>query len=202
MKFILASESPRRIDLLSMFSLDFKSINHTFNEEAVDKNLAPQKFVEMISAGKAHSISSKYMDDIILSADTIVLIDDKILEKPKNGMDAIGMLKRLSGKKHHVLTAVTIVCKKNNIEFTFCESTKVIFNSISDEEIQYYVKFYNPLDKSGSYGIQDFSSIFVKSIEGCFFNVVGLPLSSLFYHLKRLELIQFSLNSNSLINNL
>ena len=102
------------------------------------------------------------------------------------------MLRELSGKKHQVLTGVSIIQKQAQINFSFIETTQVEFNELTDEEIYYYIKHFEPYDKSGSYGIQGFSSIFVKSISGCYFNVVGLPLSRLFYFLKKFNLLQFS----------
>ena len=102
------------------------------------------------------------------------------------------MLRALSGKKHQVITGVSIKHKQAKINFSFTETTLVEFNDLRDEEIYYYIKHFEPYDKSGSYGIQGFSSIFVKSINGCYFNVVGLPVSRLFYFLKKFNLVQFS----------
>jgi len=202
MKYILASSSPRRKDLLSMFDLKVDCISHSFDEKSVTLHISPEEYCESISKGKAESVQDRCQDDIIISADTIVVLDGQILEKPDSKEEAISMLNVLSGKEHLVITSTTIICKTKDINFSFTEKTLVSFNKLDSNIIEYYVQKYSPLDKSGSYGIQDFSSIFVKSIKGCFFNVVGLPLSSLFYHLNKLGLIRFSLNSNNRIDKL
>ena len=105
--------------------------------------------------------------------------------------EAFSMLNDLNGKTHKVLTGVNILYKKKDINFTFVESTLVKFNNLNSDIILYYIKNYKPFDKAGSYGIQDFSSIFVSSIDGCYFNVVGLPVSALFFYLNKFKLVQF-----------
>ena len=193
MKFIFASSSPRRKDLLSNFNLDIEFISHRFNENSIDKNIEPYSYCEIISREKANSLVDIYPNQTILSADTIVLSpNNKIFEKPKDEEDSYRMLRELSGEKHQVLTGVSIIQKQAQINFSFIETTEVEFNDLTDEEIYYYIKHFKPYDKSGSYGIQGFSAIFVKSINGCYFNVVGLPLSRLFYYLKKFDLLQFS----------
>lgn len=193
MKFIFASNSPRRKKLLSNFNLDIKFIPHRFDENSIDKNIEPYSYCEIISKEKANSLVDIYPNQTILSADTIVLSpQNKIFEKPKDEEEAYRMLRELSGKEHQVLTGVSIIQKQTQINFSFIEATQVEFNELTDEEIYYYIKHFEPYDKSGSYGIQGFSSIFVKSISGCYFNVVGLPLSRLFYFLKKFNLLQFS----------
>jgi len=180
--------------MLSQFDINLSICTHTFDEGSISKKLGPKEYCKLISEGKSKSICEKYPDSTILSADTVVVNHDKILEKPINKNDAINMLTKLSGHQHKVVSGVSIVNNLKKIDFSFTETTLVTFNEISEEEILYYIEKYEPYDKSGSYGIQDFSSIFVKSIEGCFFNVMGMPLSSLFYYLKKFNLIQFSLN--------
>jgi len=193
MKFIFASNSPRRKKLLSNFNLDIEFIPHRFDENSIDKNIEPYSYCEIISKEKANSLVDIYPNQTILSADTIVLSpQNKIFEKPKDEEEAYRMLRELSGKEHQVLTGVSIIQKQAQINFSFIEATQVEFNELTDEEIYYYIKHFEPYDKSGSYGIQGFSSIFVKSISGCYFNVVGLPLSRLFYFLKKFNLLQFS----------
>ena len=202
MKYVLASSSPRRKDLLSIFNLDLSLASHSFDEQKVEMNIGPKDYCEIISRGKASSLSESYDNMVIIAADTIVVVGNKILGKPNNESEAIEMLELLSDREHKVITGVNLLYRLKKINFSFSEETSVVFNKIDRNEIKYYVKKYKPLDKSGSYGIQDFSAIFVKSIKGCFFNVVGLPLFSLFYHLKRLELVQFPLNTDSRINKL
>jgi len=193
MKFIFASKSPRRKELLSKFNIDIKFVPHCFDESSINKNIEPDSYCKIISNQKANSLVDVYPNQPILSADTIVLSPKKkIFEKPKDEEDAHRMLRELSGERHQVLTGVSIVYKQAKINFSFTETTQVEFNDLNDEEINYYIKYFKPFDKSGSYGIQGFSSIFVKSINGCYFNVVGLPISRLFYFLKKFNLIQFS----------
>ncbi len=202
MKYILASSSPRRKAMLSIFNLDIESVDHLFDENSVLYDQSPEIYCKNISIGKANSIIDKYNQHTIISADTIVVFGNQILEKPKNKKEAVGMLSLLSGKAHTVVTGTTIACKAQNVNFSFVEKTEVQFNELEIDIIEYYVDKYKPLDKSGSYGIQDFSSIFVKSISGCFYNVAGLPLSKFFYHLRRLGLVRFSLNTNNRIDKL
>jgi len=202
MKYILASSSPRRKAMLSIFNLEIESVEHLFDESSITYNGSPEKYCKNISIGKVNSIIKKYKQHTVISADTIVAIDDQILEKPRDKKEAAGMLESLSGKVHTVITGTTIMCKAKNINFSFTEKTQVKFNELDVDIIEYYVDRYQPLDKSGSYGIQDFSSIFVESIDGCFYNVAGLPLSKFFYHLRRLGLVRFSLNTSNRINKL
>ena len=197
MKFVLASKSPRRHQLLTQFDLDLMFASHTFDENSVSKNQDPEEYCRLISKGKTESVCDDYPDHSVLSADTIVVIDDIILEKPIDRDDAIRMLNLLSAREHKVITAVSLFCKNKNTSFSFIEKTLVTFNPLSKEEISYYVDRYKPYDKSGAYGIQDFSSIFVKSINGCYFNVMGLPLSTLFQYLKKFDLVQIPFDTGS-----
>ena len=202
MKYILASSSPRRKAMLSIFNLDIESVEHLFDENSVSHSRSPEEYCENISRGKVNSVIKNYQQHTIISADTIVVLDNQILEKPKDEKEAISMLSLLSGKVHTVITGTTIMCKFKNVNFSFIEKTEVRFNELDKEIIEYYVDRYQPLDKSGGYGIQDFSSIFVESINGCFYNVAGLPLYKFFYHLRRLGLVRFSLNTNNIVDKL
>ena len=202
MKLIFASKSPRRKKMLSRFDLDVIFQSHCFDEKSVSKNISPSKYCTLIAEGKSSSLLTDVNPHPILSADTIVTLEGEILEKPSDFNDAFNMLTMLSGKTHSVLTAVNILYPDNNINLTFTERTHVTFNEISSSLISYYIEKYQPFDKSGSYGIQGFSSIFVNKINGCYFNVVGLPLSSLFYKLKKLNLIDFPLKTLNKNNNL
>tara|TARA_B100000676_G_scaffold77770_1_gene77462 strand:- start:1405 stop:2019 length:615 start_codon:yes stop_codon:yes gene_type:complete len=202
MKLIFASKSPRREKMLSRFDLDVVFRSHCFDEKSVDRNIDPSKYCALIAEGKSSSLLTDINPYPILSADTIVTVEGEILGKPSDFNDAFNMLTMLSGKTHSVLTAVNILYPNNNINLTFTERTYVTFNEISSSLISYYIEKYQPFDKSGSYGIQGFSSIFVNKINGCYFNVVGLPLSSLFYKLKKLNLIDFPLKTLNKNNNL
>lgn len=157
-------------------------------DEAQGKS--PKDTVEFLSRIKAQPlISDVKNNDIIIGSDTVVAIDDEILGKPENEKDAYNMLKKLSGKTHSVFTGVTIIKKgeKKNISKTFSCETKVTFYKLSDKEINNYIATGEPLDKAGAYGIQERGSLFVKKINGDFFNVVGLPIGKLKKEIKKIE---------------
>ena len=202
MKLVFASNSPRRKELLSKFDLDIAYCQHQFDEKSIKKDMDPKYYCKLIAQGKSKSILSNYEKTPILSADTIVLIKNRILEKPIDYDEAFNMLSMLSGDTHQVITAVNILYLEGSLNFTFIEETSVTFNKLDSNDISYYIRRHSPYDKAGGYGIQGFSSIFVKKIDGCYFNVVGLPLSSLFYHLKKFNLIEFPLNTLNKNDNL
>ena len=184
MDIILASASPRRREILEMFNLKF-DVNPSNIDENIDiKN--PYEFVESLSYNKAKNIADKNSDSLVIGCDTIVHINDRILGKPVDEKDALNMLKLLSGKVHEVVTGISLVCKNKNIKLISHETTKVYFKDLSDEEILCYIKTKEPLDKAGSYGIQGLASVFVEKIDGCYFNVVGLPTSKLYTLLGRI----------------
>lgn len=164
------SGSKRREELLRKISNDFEIIVPNIDENIDKKD--PIEYVKKLSRLKLLDIQT---DDIAIAADTVVVLDDRILNKPKDKNEAIRMLKDLSGKKHYVITGVSIK-KKDKIK-TFYEKTDILFRNLSDEEILEYIESKNPLDKAGSYGIQD--SDFVKSYSGSYYNVVGLPIERL-----------------------
>ena len=173
---VLASQSPRRKAILSQVDLDFtiepSKINEDFSIE-----LLPKAFCEHWAREKANDVARNHIDKLIIGADTIVVIDDKILGKPKNYKESFSMLKSLSGKTHQVLTGVSLIHLDLGIDFTFNESTNVSFCFLTDEEINNYIDKYKPYDKAGSYGIQDGFSVYVERINGCFYNVMGFPIS-------------------------
>ena len=182
MKIILASASPRRKDILRMINLKFKVFPSNFNESSIPIYKDPTKYCSKLAIEKAKVVSNKYPNSYIIGADTIVYCDKKILGKAKNYSEAIKHLKLLNNKRHDVYTAVSLVNKTNKIQKSFIDKTSVFFNKLSHSDIEYYVKKHNPFDKAGSYAIQDWSSVFVKKIDGCFYNVVGFPLAK-FYKL-------------------
>ena len=183
MKIILASNSKRRKDLLKKINLDFEIIISDFDESSIPINhLNPKKYCTKLAFEKAGKVSKKFKDDLIIGADTIVYFDNTIIGKPKDKKDAFKYLKKLSNNTHYVYTGVSILNYNLNLNTSLIDETKVTFNKLSDNEINYYIDNYKPYDKAGAYGIQDWSSIFVKKIDGCFYNVVGFPLSK-FYKL-------------------
>ncbi len=188
MKLILASNSPRRRQLLIRLGVKFDVKPAAIDESIISTKMNAQKYCILLAKLKAEKISIKYPDALIIGADTIVVIKNKILNKPKNIIEAKAMLKMLSGKTHKVHTGVFIKCIEKNIQHSFNETSKVTFNKITEEEIIHYVNTYEPFDKSGGYGIQDWSSIFVNKIMGCYDNIVGLPISKLYKEFKKLNI--------------
>ena len=180
-KKILASKSPRRIEILKMIGLDF-DIAPSKLDEKIKINLTGKPFAKYWSKEKAKLISNQYPDSLVIGADTIVIFKNQILGKPKDKNDSKNMLKMLSGNMHQVITGVSLICKNKKISKTFSESTKVVLRKIPSDQIDFYINNYNTSDKAGSYGIQDSFSMYVKKIDGCFYNVMGLPISEFYKH--------------------
>lgn len=180
LKFILASASERRKELLSRIVRDFEVIVSDFDEDSVKVNNNIENYVKILSEGKAKSVSLNCSkDSIIIGADTIVVIDNKVLGKPKDKNDAFRMLKALSNNVHRVYSGVTVINNTTKVIKSECLYTEVYFSELSDEEIWKYIETEECLDKAGAYGIQGFGGVFVKKINGCYYNVVGLPLNLL-----------------------
>lgn len=184
MKIILASASPRRIEILKNINLDFEVIPSKFEEEEIINN--PVEMVLKFAYNKALDVKNTITneDALIVAADTIVFKDGKILGKPKNQEDAAEMLKMLSNSVHQVYTGLAVFYKDNYL--VDYEVTDVYFKEVSDEEIEGYIKTNEPMDKAGAYAIQGIGSLFVKKIDGCYFNVVGLPISKFYEIIKRM----------------
>ena len=178
---ILASGSPRRKQLLEQIDLEFEVVPSQIYED-FSLNLSPTDFVEYYAQEKAKDVANSYPDKWVIGADTIVVFESHILGKPKNEKDSFQMLKRLSGNTHQVITGVSIQNIKQDISDSFHERTNVTFNTLSDNIINYYIETYNPFDKAGINGIQDWFSVCVNRIDGCFYNVMGFPLSSFYSH--------------------
>ena len=185
MKLILASSSPRREKLLSKLNYPFHIISPNINE-GFQSTEDPRDYCIRMAYAKAKKISNIYNDSLVIGADTIVSIKEQIFEKPKNLNNAYKMLSQLSGNSHLVHTAVSIININKNINHSFIETSIVYFRNLDDKDIEYYLKKYPPLDKAGSYGIQDWSAIFVRKIEGCYDNIVGFPISKFYNELKKL----------------
>ena len=173
---ILASKSPRRAFLLQQIGLKFRQISSDIEE--IENRMSPEGFVLHYSMKKADKIFKKHPNSFVIGVDTIVLIDNKILGKPRNHKEAKKFLQTLSGNCHTVLSGVSIITKRHKI--SDIERTKVYFNQISEEDIEEYLNTNEPMDKAGAYGIQGFGSQFINRIEGCYFNVMGFPIP-LFY---------------------
>jgi len=154
-------------------------------EETVKKDMPPWDLCCSLAAQKAKKVAEQYSGEVILGADTIVSIRDKILGKPKNREEAVKMLRFLSGQEHRVYTGVCLI--KGTLEERFFEETKVRFHHLSDKEIIEYAATGEPMDKAGAYAIQGYGARFVRKIEGDFYNVVGLPVSAVYQKLKELN---------------
>lgn len=188
MKIILASASPRRQELLQRLVKNFDVIVSDFDESKVKLEGTIEEYVKNIALGKALDIKSRLISDaIIIAADTIVTLDGKILGKPKDKNDAFKMLKSLQGKEHVVYTGIVVINSVNNIVKKDFVTTEVIFSKLNDEEISKYIETGEPLDKAGAYGIQGIGGTFIEKINGCYYNVVGLPLNKLRIMLKEIE---------------
>lgn len=195
-EFILASASPRRKEILKKLNIPFEIVQGNFEEDYdyFEEGTDPEKVVIHFSYCKGKSVVKHNPDKLIISADTIVVIDSEILGKPKNRIEAEAMLEKLSDKTHEVFTGVSI--QKNNLHFEFTEKTEVTFYSLSQTMINEYISNYPPFDKAGSYGIQDWSAVFVEKINGCFYNVVGFPVSKFVQIMQKPEVCsKFELNN-------
>lgn len=181
---ILASQSPRRKELLSLITDDF-IICPADVDETVPDNIHVEKVAEYLSKIKALALKSTARNgDIIIGADTIVVYNNEIFGKPKDETDAFNMLKTLSGNTHQVITGVTLI-KNQNVK-SFSVITEVKFNILTDDEINKYIATKEPIDKAGAYGIQGKASLFIEKINGDYFNVVGLPVSKLYEEIKKM----------------
>lgn len=180
LKFILASASERRKDLLSRIVSNFEVKISNFDEEKVEVSSDIESYVKLLAEGKAKDVALNCDDNsIIIGADTIVVIGDNILGKPKNKKHAFEMIKLLSNNVHRVYSGVAVINNQRNIMKSECLYTEVYFSEISDEEIWRYIETGECLDKAGAYGIQGYGGVFVEKINGCYYNVVGLPLNLL-----------------------
>ena len=182
-KIILASRSPRRQQLLREMGLKFDVVIKEY-EEIYPEGLDGEAIAKYVAHEKAASFKNEISDnEIVIAADTIVWCNGKVLGKPLDYKDAVRILKEISGNTHKVITGVSLLSRSG--ELTFSESTKVVFEALSEEEISYYINKYKPYDKAGAYGIQEWIGIVACShIDGSYFNVVGLPVQRLYTELK------------------
>lgn len=179
-KFILASRSPRRAHLLGQIGLTF-SVRESNVDETIDEKRTPAENVKALSLQKAFAVASRVTSGIIIGADTIVVLGKEILGKPETPKEAVSMLRKLSGRTHTVFTGFALVDVKSKRAFVDYEKTKVRFRKLDEKEIREYVRSGSPFDKAGAYGIQDeYGAVFVQRIEGCFYTVVGFPLTKFY----------------------
>jgi len=182
---VLASASPRRADLLRTIGCRFEVVpSHA--DETTPPDWSPEETVSALAEKKADEIAARFPERTVVGADTIVVLDGQILGKPVDRADAHRTLTQLSGHTHQVLTAVCLIRKATGRREQILSATRVVFRQLSDREIQTYLDTDEPYDKAGAYGIQGQACVFVDSIEGCFYNVVGFPLTEFWLALDRI----------------
>ncbi len=183
-KLILASASPRRSEILDTAGYSYSVVPSHANE--IMEGECAYSIAELNALAKAQEVFNRINDKncVVLGADTVVLVDGKILGKPESVDDAFSMLKALSGSTHEVITGFAVVSEKNLEDSSFC-ITRVKFRTLSDEEILTYIATNEPMDKAGAYGIQERACLFAESFEGDFFNIIGLPIEKLYLSLKK-----------------
>lgn len=180
MKYVLASASERRKELLQRIVKDFSVVISDFDEDKIKCGSDIEAYVTALAYGKAKDVLSKVAEDsIIIAADTIVVHNGEVLGKPKNSEHAFKMLKLLSGNVHRVYSAIVVINTLNKQVEKECLFTEVKFSELTEEDIWKYIKTGEPLDKAGAYGIQGLGGLFVEKINGCYYNVVGLSLNLL-----------------------
>ena len=186
----LASSSPRRKDILSRIGFSFKTMPSQINEN-FNLELPPEAFCEHWAREKAKIIANSNSDSFIIGADTIIFSEGRVLGKPRNKKQSISMLESISGKTHEVLTGVSIINLKYEIDITFNQTSRVKCDTLSKEDILNYIRDYSPFDKAGSYGIQDGFCKYINNIEGCFYNILGFPISKFYrkYHMITKDII-------------
>jgi septum formation protein len=179
-RLVLASRSPRRLSLLRQIGFEPDVMPCEISED-FNPTLAPAQNAKILALDKARTVACTLSDAIVIGADTIVVIDGAMLGKPSDRADAIRMLERLSGRTHTVYTGFALVDRPTDLWVSDVEATLVTFRRMTRTEVEEYVDSGSPMDKAGAYGIQDdFGAVFVSRVEGCFYNVVGLPLSKLY----------------------
>jgi len=175
MRIILGSKSPRRQEIFQFFSIPFMVASSPFDERTVPFSGDVEGYVREIAEKKGKALTPEFPDEVIVTGDTVVYLEGKILLKPDG--DGEEMLKKLSGKTHEVFTGVAV--RKNEKVFSGVEKTRVTFNPLSEKDIASYLKGMHGRDKAGGYGAQEMGSLLIKGIEGCFYNVIGLPVNTL-----------------------
>ena len=189
MKIILASQSPRRLELMHYLTNKFEVIPSDFPEREVEYLGSPETYCKQLAYKKAECISEKYPQDLIIGSDTLVVIGGEILNKPKDRMEARQMIHRMQGTVHQVITAFALLSTNQNIKVVDHVATKVRFASMTDDEIERYLDQGDYMGKAGAYAIQGAAAKYVECIEGDYYTVVGLPVARLYKELKNLGLL-------------
>ena len=182
-KIILASQSPRRKDLLSQIGLKFE-VDPSNYQEDMSLKMDPKELAEYLSLGKAKDVAQRHKDSIIIAGDTFCVLDKEVLGKPKTKENAKAMLQKLSGRTHSIITGFAIIDTETKKQISKSVETKVYFRNISEKEIDTYIDSGEPMDFAGAYAIQHLGGLFVEKIDGDYFNIVGLPILPLTIELK------------------
>lgn len=185
MGIILASKSPRRKEIMDMLMWEYEIITENI-EETIDDKLSLEENIMNLAFKKANVVAIKNKNDYVIGADTIVYANNKILGKPKNDEDSRYMLRLISSEPHYVYTGVSILNISKGIDIRFFEKTKIVMSEMTEEEIDWYIKTREGFGKAGSYAIQGKGGIFIKEIEGDYYNVMGLPINRLYRELKNI----------------
>lgn len=188
-RLLMASASPRRRDLIAQLGLPVEMLEPQKTDETFPAQMNPTDVAAYISRKKAHPyLASLGHEDILITADTVVINRGEVLGKPQDERDAIVMLRNLSGHTHNVVTGVTLTTARSQMSFS--EDTQVEFGELLPDEIDYYVSTYRPFDKAGAYGIQEWiGQIGIRAIRGDYYNVMGLPLRALYENLRRMAVV-------------
>lgn len=181
---VLASKSPRRKEILEMLAWKFRVDSEETKEEFIEGQSIEEN-MQRIALEKAKAVQKRHSEDIILACDTVVVVEGKVLGKPRDEEEAKAMLRKLSGKSSEVYSAVALVDVAEGREKTFVEKTKIYFYPLTEEEIEDYVATGEAMDKAGAYAIQGKASLFIERIEGDYWNVVGLPISKVYRALEK-----------------
>lgn len=189
MKVILASKSPRRVEILEKIVKEFEVVQSNFDENTIDFKGDIEKYVKDLSRNKAIEVSKRLNEpSIVIAADTVVFQNGKVLEKPKNEEDAFSMLSSLSGNTHKVYSGICLINTYDDTVVTDCDCTEVRFSELNSRQIRNYINSGEPMDKAGAYGIQGLGGAFVEGIKGCYYNVMGLPLNKLYKALENYDI--------------
>lgn len=179
MTLVLASTSPRRRRLLAMLGTRFELETPAVDESSFDDMAPPDRLVMRLAEAKARDVATRRPDDVVIGADTVVVLDGQVLGKPRDREEARRMLTRLSGRTHQVWTGVAVVHRAAGRAAVEAERTDVTFRPLSPDEVERYVQLGEGMDKAGAYAVQGVGAVFVERLEGCYYNVVGLPLARL-----------------------
>ena len=189
MKVILASKSPRRVEILEKIVKEFEVVQSNFDENTIDFKGDVEKYVKDLSRNKAIEVSKRLNEpSIVIAADTVVFQNGKVLEKPKSEEDAFSMLSSLSGNTHKVYSGICLINTYDDTVVTDCDCTEVKFSELNPRQIRNYINSGEPMDKAGAYGIQGLGGAFVERIEGCYYNVMGLHLNKLYKALENYDM--------------